>query len=285
MKQDKIKSYCKINLTLKVNKKLKNGFHSISSLITFSKLHDEIYISRINGKMDKIAFFGKFKKNIKKNENTVTKLLFLLRKKNFIKKQSYKISIKKNIPHGSGLGGGSSNAAVLLNYFNKKMKLKLKKNNILKLARKIGFDVPIAIEKKNTLLSGNKISRINKKFNLNLLIVYPNIICFTKKIYNNHKIKVSPRSRYYFNLKNNKKLPTYLKNQKNDLQSTAIRIYPKIGKILNLIKSQKGCFFSRITGSGSACIGIFSNKSNTIFAQKIIKSRHPKYWCVVSKTI
>ena len=285
MKKDKIKSYCKINLTLKINRKLKNGFHSISSLITFCKLHDEICISRINGTKDRIVFSGKFKKGIKKNENTVAKLLLLLRKKKFIKKQSFKINIKKNIPHGSGLGGGSSNAAVLLNYFNKKMKLKLKKNNIFKIARKIGFDVPISLEKRNTFLLRNKILRINKKFNLNLLIVYPNVICSTKKIYNKHKIESSPKNRYYFNLQNNKKLPSYLKNQKNDLQSTAINIYPKIGKIINFIKSQKGCFFSRITGSGSACIGIFSNKSNTIFAQKIIKSRYPKYWCVVSKTI
>ena len=64
-----------------------------------------------------------------------------------------------------------------------------------------------------------------------------------------------------------------------------IKIYPKIGKIINYIGSQKGCLFSRITGSGSACIGIFSNRHDTIFAQKLIKSKYPKYWCAVSKTI
>ena len=76
-----------------------------------------------------------------------------------------------------------------------------------------------------------------------------------------------------------------MKNEKNDLQKIVIKIYPKIGKIINYIKSQKGCVFSRITGSGSACIGIFSNRLNAISAQKSLKLKYPKYWCVVSKTI
>ena len=179
MKNFKIKSYCKINLSLKIIKKLKSGYHNISSLITFCDPYDVISISKVNGLKDRISFSGKFCKGIDKKDNTVTKVLKLLRKKSLIKNQSFKINIKKNIPHGSGLGGGSSNASNLLNYFNNKMRLKLKKDKMIDLAKKIGFDVPISLEKKNTFLTGKKekIVRINKKFNLNLLIVYTNIVC------------------------------------------------------------------------------------------------------------
>ena len=287
MKNFKIKSYCKINLSLKIVKKLKNGYHNISSLVTFCDLHDIISISKINESKDKISFSGKFCNGINKKTNTVTKVLKLFRKKRLIKNQSFKIDIKKNIPHGSGLGGGSSNASDLLNYFNNKMKLKLKKNKMIDLAKKIGSDVPICLEKKNTFLTDkeDKILRINKKFNLNLLIVYPNIICSTKKIYKRTRINDSARYQSYFNKKNSIKLIDYLRNEKNDLEKIVIKIYPKIGKIISYIKSQKGCLFSRITGSGSACIGIFSNRLNTISAQKLIRLKYPKYWCVVSKTI
>ena len=283
----KIKSYCKINLSLKVLQKLNSGYHNIISLITFCDLHDVISISRIRNLKDEISFSGKFKKGINKKSNTITKVLNLLRSNKLLKNQAFKINVQKNIPHGSGLGGGSSNAANLLNYFNLKMKLKLSKNKIRKLADQIGFDVSINLEKRNAFLTGKrgKILRLNQKFKLNLLIVYPNLICSTKKIYErNRKINLSkPQSIFY--IKNNKKLINLLKNENNDLEKTVIKIYPKVKKIIEYIKSQKGCYLSRITGSGSACIGIFSNMKNAICAQKLIKLKYPKYWCTVSKTI
>ena len=283
----KIKSYCKINLTLKVLKKLNSGYHNIISLITFCGLHDIISISRIRDLKDKISFSGKFKKGINNKSNTITEVLNLLRRSKLLENQAFKINIQKNIPHGSGLGGGSSNAADLLNYFNSKMKLKLSKNKIKKLAAQIGFDVPISLERRNTFLTGkrNEILRLNRKFRLNLLIVYPNLICSTKKIYEKNKKISLPKSQSFFYTRDNKKLINLLKNENNDLEKTVIKIYPKVKKIIDYIKSQKGCYFSRITGSGSACIGIFSNMKYAIYAQKLIKLKYPKYWCVVSKTI
>ena len=286
MKIFKIKSYCKINLSLHVLKKLKNGYHSIASLITFCDLHDVISVCEINKKYDKINFYGKFKNRINHRSNTVTKMLALIRKKNLLNNRFFKISIKKNIPHGSGLGGGSSNAASLLKFFNKKMQLKLDKNQLIKISNKVGFDVPISLEKTNVFLTGKKdeILKIKKKFNLSLLIVYPNLICSTKKIYSKHINSTSNNYILSYLNNNNEKLISYLKNEKNDLQKTVIKIYPKIQKIINYIKFQDGCYFSRITGSGSACIGIFSSKRKAIFAQKSIKLKYPKYWCVLSKT-
>ena len=287
MKNFKIKSYCKINLTLRVLKKLSNGYHNIMSLITFCELYDVITISKNQSSKDIIDFSGKFKKGISKKSNTVTKVLNLLRSKKLIGNEVYKINIKKNIPHGSGLGGGSSNAAYLLNYFNSKNKLKINKKKMEKLASEVGFDVPINLRKKNTFLTGKKgqITRLNQKFRLNLLVVYPNLICSTKRIYEKNRKLNLRKKNFYFDIKNNKKLIKYLINENNDLQKVVVKIHPKVKKIIEFIKSKKGCYFSRITGSGSACIGIFSSMKNAIYAQKLVRLKYPKYWCVVSKTI
>ena len=287
MKNFKIKSYCKINLFLRVLRKLDNGYHTIMSLITFCELHDTISIFKIKSLRDKISFSGRFKEGINKKSNTVTKVLDLFRRTKLLKNQTFKINIQKNIPHGSGLGGGSSNAADLINFFNLNMKLKLNKNKIKKLADQIGFDVPINLERKNTFLTGKKdnILRLNQNFRLNLLIVYPNIICSTKRIYEKNRKKSLIKPQSYFYKKNNKALIDFLIKENNDLEETVIKIYPKVKKIINYIKSQNGCYFSRITGSGSACIGIFSNMKNAIYVQKLIKLKYPKYWCVVSKTM
>ena len=287
MRNIKIKSYSKINLYLNVVKKLNSGYHNLTSLITFCEIHDMISVAKNFGLRDKISFSGKFKIGINKKKNTVTKLLNFLRKEKLIGEQTYKINVKKNIPHGSGLGGGSSNAAALLNFFNRKMKLELNNKKMFKIANKIGFDVPISLKKNNTFLTGkkNKILRIGQSFRLNLLIVYPNLTCSTKKIYGTNSKVSAIKSLPIYRIKDNKKLIKFLKNQNNDLEEAVLKTYPKIKKIINYIKSQKGCYFSRITGSGSACIGIFSNMKNAIYAKKLIKRKYPKYWCAVSKTI
>jgi len=250
-------------------------------------LYDVISISIAKSLKDKISFSGKFKNGISEKSNTATKILNLLREKKLLQNKAFKINIEKNIPHGSGLGGGSSNAADLLNYFNSKMRLKLAKNKLKKFANQIGFDVPISLERKNSLLTGKKgeIIRLKQKFRLNLLIVYPNIICSTKKIFKSNKTISLPKTKSFFYVKNNKKLITLLKNENNDLEETVIKIYPKVKKTIEYIKVQKGCHLSRITGSGSACIGIFSNMKNAINVKKLIKLKYPKYWCVVAKTI
>ena len=287
MDKIKIKSFCKINLSLKILNKLKSGYHNITSLITFCDLHDVISVSKSKNFKDKIIFSGRFKKGINRKKNTITKVLALLRKKHFLKRKFFKISIEKNIPHGSGLGGGSSNAANLLNYLNTKMKLKLSKKSKQNLAAQVGFDVPINLEKKNTFLTGKKgkILRINKRFNLNLLVVYPNLICSTKKIYSRNRQFSPLKYKSFSYIKNSKQFIDFLKNEKNDLEKIVIKIYPKVKKIIDNIKSKKGCYFARVTGSGSACIGIFSNMRYAIYAQKLIKLKYPKYWCVVSKSI
>ncbi len=118
MRQAKIKSYAKLNLALNVTGK-NNSLHKIESIIAFNSLHDEIFIKKIKSKSHSILFTGKFSKNINK-KNTVSKLLEILEKKELLNKMKFEIKIKKKIPNKAGLGGGSMNAANILNYFVRK---------------------------------------------------------------------------------------------------------------------------------------------------------------------
>ena len=286
MKKHKLKSYCKINLSLRVLKRLDNGYHKIMSFMTFCDLYDVVSITKNNKTKDEVSFSGKFKRGIKKNSNTITKTLNLLRNRRFLKKKYFKINVQKNIPHGSGMGGGSSNAATLLSSLKSVMNLKIKKKKVHEIASQIGSDVPIALQRKNTFLNGkiNKISRINTEFKLIIIIVYPNIFCSTREIYRRNKNFTSLKYRFKHTLVK-KKLMNILEKENNDLEKTVIESHPKIGKLINFIKVQKGCYFSRVTGSGSACIGIFSNMKRALYTKKLIKLKFPKYWTVVSKTI
>ena len=122
-----LKSYAKVNLSLSVNKKLKNGLHNLQSFFCLINLFDKIYIKKIkNGRSDKILFTGPFSNYIKKSDNTIKSLLLGLRKHKLIN-DFYYVKVYKKIPVLSGLGGGSSNAASILKFLLKK---KIKKRLI-----------------------------------------------------------------------------------------------------------------------------------------------------------
>ena len=143
MNNFKIKSYAKINLALNVTGK-KTKLHKIESLISFIDLHDLIYLKKRKKRTHKISFKGEFSKNIGKT-NTVTNLLKLLDKKNLLNNQKFDIKIVKKIPKKAGMGGGSMNAASLLNFFIEKKIIKLKKNELKKISNEIGSDVILGL--------------------------------------------------------------------------------------------------------------------------------------------
>jgi len=281
MREDTIKSYAKINLSLGVLGKVKKNFHRVESLVSFIDLNDQIKIRKINQANHKIIFSGKFSKKIPK-KNTVRKLLNILDKKKIINDQKYLIKIKKNIPSKAGLGGGSMNASTLLNYFLKKNNNKLSENQILKIANKIGSDVILGLKKKNSILLGNgKLKRSNVKIKLHTLIIKPNFGCSTKIIYSKIKQYSKPI------LKNNSKIFNInnLINLNNDLEVVAFKEYPNLKRIKKTMQKLSKVTFVRMTGSGSCIAAFFNSKKASLNAAKVLKKKYKNYWCILSKTI
>ena len=277
-----IKSYAKINLSLGVTGKLKSGYHTIESLISFLTLYDEIKIRKIKNKDHKINFIGKFSKGINKN-NTVSKLLKILDKKNLLNNQKYFIKIKKNIPQKSGLGGGSMNASTLIRFFRSKKILNFSKIKIDNLAKQIGSDVKLGLDCKNKILySSGKIKTSSIKKRLFVIITQPNFGCSTKEIYKDVK-KYSPKKIKndnvdYFSFSNILKL-------QNDLENVVFKNYPKLIQVKSFMEHLPNILFARMTGSGSSILGYFLTKNSAIYAAKIFKKKYKNYWCITSKTI
>jgi 4-diphosphocytidyl-2-C-methyl-D-erythritol kinase len=275
----KIKSHAKINLALNIVGKTKK-LHKIESIVSFLDLHDEIRIKKINQKNNKIKFFGKFSKGIK-SKNTVSELLKNIEKKKLFK-EKFQITIKKNIPSEAGLGGGSMNAASVLNFFIKKKLLKRKKE-ILKIANAIGSDVVLGLYKKNLVLkSNNEIKVIPSKKKFNILLVKPSFGCSTKKIYSKVKKFYKPE----FNTKiNNLMRSDFLREKKNDLEPIAIESYPKLKILKDFLDKLPNTEFVRMTGSGSTIIAYFNSLEKCKEASKKVSKQFRNYWCKTSKTI
>ena len=275
-----LKSFSKINLSLNINSKLKNGLHDIQSYYCLINLFDKIKIRKIDKKKDKVVFFGPFVKHIKKSNNSITNLLKLLRKLELISGY-YSVNVIKNIPVFSGLGGGTSNAASVLKFL---LKGKVSKKILEKVEKLIGSDLRLFFHKQGFLQNLRTIKTI-KKQKLFFLLSRPNIICSTKKIYSKVK-KYSKKKKFNFQIMNNKKcFINYILEQNNELQSIVEEEYPSIKILLKDINTEKGCHFSRMSGSGSVCYGLFNNESNAKKALNKIKTKHPKFWFSIAKTV
>ena len=276
-----IKSCAKINLSLKVNFKLKTGLHEIQSLYCLVNLSDEIKIKKIKGLKDKIIFKGPFNKFVKKKNNSVHNLLIELRKLNLIS-NFYSILITKNIPVFSGLGGGTSNAAFILRYLLKK---RINKNLISKLENNIGSDLALFFKKQAFLKNLGNIIDLKKKQKFYFVLVQPKVACSTKEIYS-HVRKFSKKEQFDNSIIRSKdRFLNYLVNNRNDLQFIVERKYPIIKKILKDIKKEKGCYFSRISGSGSVCYGLFIDQNSAKKALNKLRTKYPKFWVRLAKTV
>ena len=278
----KLKSWAKINLSLKVIKRLPNKYHKIESLITFVQFSDEIKIKSIDEAKHKISFSGKFSKGIG-TKNTVIKLLNILEKKKLIKNKKFEIKITKNIPQKSGMGGGSMNAASILKYLIKKKIVNISSKKANKIAYEVGADVALGLEKKNSILLKNgKTVRLNNKLNFYVLIAMPKFGCSTKNIFSRvmkfSKPTYFKRNKAFFKIKN-------LVQSKNDLENIVFKKYSKIKNLKNFLSSLPNSAFARMTGSGSAVVAYFKSKKTANNAAKIFKSNYKSYWYIVSKTI
>ena len=267
----KCKAYAKINLFLNVLNKTKNNLHKLKSLVCFIDLYDEIVITE--SKDFSIKIKGPFKNFIKKNIIEKTFVTF----SNFINlKTNYKISLNKKIPVSAGLGGGSADAAVVLQGLNLLNKKKIKQKDLFKIAMKIGFDVPACLYNKNVFFSGygQILSKAPKIPQFSILLINPRKELSTKKIFSLYKSK---KSKKISNLKY-KNFFSWILKQNNDLQKYSEKFVPEIKEMLIFLNSSKNCFFSKMTGSGPTVFGLFRKKIDAKKLNLLLKKKHPKWW-------
>ena len=274
-----IRSYAKVNLSLRVLKKTSLGLHDIQSNFLQIDLHDEIDVKK--DKRDNISFKGNFSNFINGKKNSISQTLNMLRKLKLIK-SFYKISIKKNIPVFSGLGGGTSNSAYLTKYLLKKS---INKKLIKKIENVVGSDFRLFFQAQGYQTELSKVVNYKKKFKFFILLIYPNIKCSTKEIYSKVKNYSNISKVNFAKLSSKKKYILLINQEINDLQQIVEKKYPIIKKIINYIGIQDGCHVSKMTGSGSACFGLFKSQKTAKFALNRIKKKYPNYWSVVAKTI
>ena len=149
MQELTLNSPAKINLYLKIIKKIENGYHELDTDFQLIDLHDTIIFKKTN---QEICVTSNNDQILGKN-NIVYKVAEMMQSKN-LQSCGVNIHIEKTIPIGAGLGGGSSNAASTILALNKLWELNLTKNEIHEIAVGIGADVPFFLYGANAYAKG-----------------------------------------------------------------------------------------------------------------------------------
>lgn len=277
-----IYSFAKVNLFLRVLNKRPDNYHNLDTLFERISLCDKITIKSRRDNLIKVRCNNPF---VPLDETNLCWQAAIALRVGFGVDKGLDIKITKRIPVGSGLGGGSSNAASVLLGLNKLWGLKLSKTKLAKLAAKLGSDVPFFVYDApfaRGLARGEKIRVLNKLNRVRLwhILVVPEIHISTAKIYKkldsfsgltkpdgNVKILTSILAK-----KNLFFTPGFLFNS---LEQVTFKISPPVRRIKDRLIAL-GLNNVLMSGSGSAVFAIVRSKKEALkLAQRLKKERAP----------
>lgn len=278
-----LKSFAKVNLYLQVIRKRLDNYHSLRTVFERISLFDSI---TLRNRRDNEIKVSSDDRSLPADEGNLCFKAAKVLRDQFCPSRGLDIKIIKRIPIGAGLGGGSSNAAVVLLGLNKLWGLKLSKKRLARFAVKIGSDVPFFIYEKPFAYGfgrGEKIEPIKglHKARLWHLLVVPKIHVSTPLIYDKWDsftgLTKPPRNVKILTsvLAKNEALPAF-DLFFNSLEQVTIKLYPQVKRAEDLLLSL-GLSHVLMSGSGPAVFGIVPSRKKAFKLAKILRKKY-KSW-------
>ena len=275
-------AHAKINLHLEVLGFRSDGFHELAMVMQSINLSDQLKLikradNNINLKSNNIEISNG-------EDNLIIKAAKLLRNKVDNTDLGVDIELEKNIPIGAGLAGGSTDAAATLLGLNKLWKLNLKTEELEKLSKEIGSDIPFCISGGRQICFGRGEILEKLKFDqiqLGLILVKdPSIQVSTPVAYKKYKEQFGNsylKNDKDFEIKRNfirsndwsdQSLFDKREEIQNDLQKCVLPMTPEVEKSFNILSRLPNARLVSMSGSGPSCFALFQNFDQ---ANKVLK--------------
>jgi 4-diphosphocytidyl-2-C-methyl-D-erythritol kinase len=272
----------KINLTLRIFGRRADGFHELESLVAFAPFGDRLTLwpdgtldLKVSGPM--AAGAGPLANNL------------VLRAAHALAERIQgltlgRFALLKRLPSGAGLGGGSADAAAALRLIAKANGLGLDDRRIHEAARATGADIPVCLDPRPRVMRGigEILSAPMVLPKLGILIVHPGLALPTGPVFK--ALGLAPGEPYakasspFPEAASRDALLAWLASEHNDLERAAISIAPQIADVLSAIAGLAGCRLARMSGSGSACFGLFDSARAAAAAAKRLAAARPSWW-------
>ena len=249
---------CKINIGLYITGKREDGYHDLQTVFYPIEIKDALEIITSGSHENHYSFSGiPIDGNIE--DNLCIKAYQLL-KKDFPDLPAIKMHLHKAIPLGAGLGGGSADAAFILQLLNKTHSLKLSLAQFKNYALKVGSDCPFFLVNKPCIATGR--GEILEEIPLDLsaykiLLVNPGIHINTARAF-----AALPGFSSHFDLEDfiTSPINEWQKYIVNDFEKVVFASHPEI-EFLKEILYKAGALYASMSGSGSSVYGLFENEN------------------------
>lgn len=255
-----LKAPAKINLILRVNGRREDGYHELETWMQKVGLYDEIHLVVIDTPEIKLFCSSREIPDDESNLLWKTAALFLSRSITAAGKGAV-IHLKKRIPVGAGLGGGSSDAGTLLKALNQVFGFEFSQEELIEMAVSLGADVPFFVTEMHSVFAtgiGEKLRQVRPLENCRYILVNPGINVSTAEVFRKFALT---------RLEKNSKLTgsqmldpnsLTLADMQNDLETVTEKMYPVIKEIKEELTAA-GADKVLMTGSGPTVFGVFLN--------------------------
>ena len=279
----KTRARAKINLTLHILGRRKDGYHELESLVTFAAFGDELTL--VEAPQLSISLSGPQSAALKNDANNhILKAAHLLaeRVKNL---RVGKFHLVKSLPLASGMGGGSADAAAALRLLAKLNHLSLDDPRIRETAKNTGADVLVCLESQTRIMRGigDVLDTPIILPRLFALVVNPLKTSATPDVF--AKIGLArgeqnniPSHPHFTDQMSEDAFHSALTKGRNDMEVAAIALQPIIGDVQNAIASLPSCQLTRMSGSGATVFGLFPSCRATAIAARLLKRQQPDWW-------
>lgn len=257
----------KINIGLQILRKRADGYHDLElSFLEVPFLHDVLEISKAEN--DEFLCEG-LPVPGRKEENLVCKAMQAMRSLSGNEYPACRLQLLKSIPMGSGLGGGSSDAAYALKSINEFAKLNLKVNDLSAIASQIGSDCAFFLQGHACIGYGRgeqleKWNNCHRK-RLHLVIVVPDVAISTADAYRGCR---PAEGRPHLAELLHEDISDWKKLIENDFEKTLFPRFPILGQIKQCLYDA-GATYASLSGSGSALFGLFEQATDPVALQKL----------------
>jgi 4-diphosphocytidyl-2-C-methyl-D-erythritol kinase len=277
----------KVNLTLRIVGRRADGYHELESLVAFAPFGDRLTFRpdvpldlKVSGPT--AAGAGPVADNlVLRAVRALAERVEGLRLGRFI--------LTKRLPSGAGLGGGSADAAAALRLVAETNQLAPHDARIHDAARVTGADIPVCLDPRPRVMRGigDILSSPLALPKLGILIVHPGVAVPTGPVFKAlglgpgepHRASAPPHPLLAVEgTVTRAALLAWLAGECNDLEAAAIAIAPAIADVLRAIATLPGCRLARMSGSGSACFGLFDSAAAAAAAARQLASAHPAWW-------